>query len=410
MSNYSLSDLNRHIRQVIALNFSAPLWVAAEISQCGLSKGHYYLDLVQKEADATEVVAQGMAMIWAADHRRMLQAHGLHLTALLQPGTQVRIQVIVEFNERYGMKLQVIDIDPDFTLGQLEMQRRKTIEALRNLGLLARNRALTLPKVLQRVAIISSKEAAGYHDFVKHLQANKFGYGYEIKLFESLVQGNRAVSEITAALSQIKMIASYFDVVVLIRGGGSKLDLAVFDDFDLARSVAEFPLPIFTGIGHETDESVTDMVAHTALKTPTAVADFLLQHHLAFEQQLLQTAEQIRQIGEYRTKMEQLALERLEMATRFAGKERLRTAAHLLDTVADILPVATRNLLKRQQERLFQLEALCRATHPETILKRGYAIVRKKGKVIASMKEAPVEGTLEIQWHDGVKTVTSVPI
>ncbi len=408
MANYSLSDLNRHIRQVVALNFSAPLWVSAEIAQCGLSKGHYYLDLVQKEEGAADIVAQGMAMIWGADHKRMLKTYGSSLLDLLQSGTQIRVQVIVEYHERYGLKLQVIDIDPDFTLGQLEIQRRKTIEALRNLGLLTRNRSLPLPKVLQRVAVISSRDAAGYHDFVKHLQENKFGYCYDFQLFETAVQGVRAVSEITEALSRIKIILGCFDIVVLIRGGGSKLDLAVFDDFDLASAVAEFPLPILTGIGHETDESVTDMVSHTALKTPTAVADFLLQHHLIFEQKLLQTAEQIRQIGEYRTKMEEIALERLEMVARFAGKERLRTASYLLDTVVEILPNTVRNTLKRHQERLVQIEALCRAIHPETALKRGYAIVRKSGTIVTSVKEVVTESPLEIQWHDGTIVVHSL--
>ena len=397
---YSLFDLNEHIRRVLALNYQQPIWIAAEIAQVGQSRGHYYLDLVQKGA-GDDILAQSPAVLWATDFRRLRSAFGPDLDMVLREGLEVKMQVRVDFHERYGLKLIIADLDPAYTFGQLELRRRQTIQTLRELGLLEQNRMLTLPTVLQRIAVVTSEGAAGFQDFREHLEKNTFGYRFECQLFASAVQGKNAESEIQFALEMILAKKQNFDCVVIVRGGGARLDLAAFDGLELCKTVALMPLPVFTGIGHDVDETVLDLVAHTALKTPTAVADFLLQHNLFFENEIFRLAENIRAASGFHLKNNQLGLERLEMSARLGSRERLRSAAQRLVLLEESLPALMLQLFRNQNRRLEQAEAICHAFQPESILRRGYSLTLKEGKVVTSSSEVGAGDVLETRLRTG---------
>ena len=398
---YSLFDLNEHIRRVLALNYQQPVWIAAEIAQVGQSRGHYYLDLVQK-GTGDDILAQSPAVLWSSDFRRLRSALGPDLDMVLREGLEVKMQVRVDFHERYGLKLIIADLDPAYTFGQLELRRRETIQTLRELGLLNQNRTLPLPPVLQRIAVVTSEGAAGFQDFREHLEKNSFGYRFECQLFASAVQGKNSESEIQFSLEMILAKKQNFDCVVIVRGGGARLDLTAFDGLELCKTVAQMPLPVFTGIGHDVDETVLDLVAHTALKTPTAVADFLLQHNLFFENEIFRLAENIRAASSFHLKNNQLGLERLEMAARLGSRERLRSSAQRLVSLEESLPFLTLQLLRNQHQRLEQVEAICRAFQPESILRRGYSLTLKDGKVVTSSSEVGAGDVLETRLRTGI--------
>ncbi len=228
----------------------------------------------------------------------------------------------------------------------MNLRRRQTIQTLRELGLLDRNRALPLPPVLQRIAVVTSEGAAGFQDFREHLEKNAFGYRFACELFASSVQGKTAETELIAALNQVAGRNAAFDCVVIVRGGGARTDLAVFDGLELCKTVAEMPLPVFTGIGHDVDESVLDLTACAALKTPTAVADFLLQHNLFFENEIFRLGAQIRDSGYYALKISRLELDGLETATSVERRERTGAAGRDIDAVEKTLPALASQLLR----------------------------------------------------------------
>ncbi|GAB4493565.1 MAG: exodeoxyribonuclease VII large subunit [Saprospiraceae bacterium] len=398
---YSLFDLNEHIRRALALNFQQPVWIAAEIAQAGQWRGHFYLDLVQKGAD-DDIVAQSQAVLWANDYRKLRATFGLQLDAVLREGLEVKMQVRVDFHERYGLKLVIADLDPAYTFGQLELRRRQTVQTLRELGLFDKNRSLLLPPVLQRIAVVASEGAAGYQDFREHLEKNIFGYQFDCQLFASAVQGKNAETELYEALEQVALQHEKFDCAVIVRGGGARLDLAAFDGLELCKTVAQMPLPVLTGIGHDVDETVLDLVAYTALKTPTAAADFLLQHNLFFENGILRLAENIRAASDFILKINQLELERVEAATQFGSRECLRTATRHLDILEEKLPDFTLQILRNQNRFLEQSEAICQAFDPASVLRRGYSLTLKNGKVVTSAKDVEAGDVLETRLRDGV--------
>lgn len=397
---YSLFDLNEHLRRVVALNFPQSVWIAAEIAQIGRSRGHWYLDLVQKGTDET-FVAQGQAALWAADHRRLRAALGPALDAVLREGLAVKLRVRPDFHERYGLKLHIEDVDPAHTLGQLALQRQQALQTLKAAGLLERNRQLPLPLVLQRIAVVSSEDAAGYQDFREHLAQNAWGYRFQCRFFQAAVQGRHAESELIRALDNIRAQAADFDGAVLLRGGGARLDLAVFDALDLARTVAMMPLPVFSGIGHDVDESLLDLVAHTALKTPTAVADFLLQLNASFESQVLQLGLHLQRLGEHHTQAAHNVLENAQQHLHWAVRQRCQNAQHQLDTTSQRLDQATALFRERRHRALDQANALCAALDPQKALRRGYTLTYQNGKLLRAATEVEPGIPLETKFWDG---------
>ncbi len=273
MKKYSLYQLQVYLQRVITLNFQEPVWVTAEISKSKASRGHIFLELVEKHAGDDEICAQGKAALWSRNIPGISSKLSVPLEDLLKEGTEVSIQIEVSYHTMHGLSLSVIDIDVEYTLGRMELHRQETIVRLKREGLLQLNSHIVLPDVIQRIAVISSSSASGYQDFIHHLDQNEYGYDFQVDLFPSAMQGTQLESEVRSALAQINQQDEYYDVIVLIRGGGSKLDLAGFDLYEVAKAISHSRLPVFTGIGHETDTTIADLVADVRAATPTAAAE-----------------------------------------------------------------------------------------------------------------------------------------
>lgn len=283
----TLSELQRRVKSSLDDTFPLPVWVVAEISEMTVNRsGHCYLDLVETEPGTDSVIARCRATIWSYTFRMLKPYFETTTGQSFSDGLKVLLQAKVEYHEVYGFSLNIRDIDPVYTLGDLARQRRTIIQRLQDDGVFEMNKDLELPTVAQRIAIISSPTAAGLQDFLDQLHNNPHKFVFYTRLFPAIMQGNEAPRSITNALEQIYRYEDFFDVVVIIRGGGAQLDLACFDQYELAFNVAQFPLPVITGIGHEKDDTVVDLVAHTRMKTPTAVAEFLISGALQFSQQL----------------------------------------------------------------------------------------------------------------------------
>jgi exodeoxyribonuclease VII large subunit len=399
MQPLSLFDLNEYIRRVLALNFREALWITAEVAACKPSRGHYYLDLIEKEA--TELLAQASAVLWARQYQQLRLTHGMALDDLLKEGVQLKLLVRVDFHERYGLKLVIEDIDPAYTYGQMELQRREALEQLRREGLLERNQMLSLPMALQRIAVISAETAAGWQDFREHLDQNIFGYAFSCTLFRSAMQGDQVALEFPRALAAIRSRATEFDAIVIVRGGGARIDLAAFDQLDLARAVALMPLPVLSGIGHDIDQTVVDLVAHTAMKTPTAVADFLVQHNLFFENSLLRIVENIRFHGEYRVKNNTVDLESMQSRLLWSARSVLRVQSGQVQHAESTLPALVHQGLRNAARVLQEAERRCNDMDPEQVLRRGYSITQHQGKVLRSASGLKAGDILETRLATG---------
>lgn len=309
----SISELNGQVKKVLSQNFTAPVWVIGEISELNVNaSGHCYMTLIEKGDTEDRIVAQARATVWSYTFRMLRPFFETSTGQRLRDGIKVLLQVSVEFHELYGYSLNVRNIDPTYTLGDQAMKRREIIQRLTDEGVFTMNKELELPLVPQKIAVISSPTAAGYLDFMEQLNNNSAGYRFYTCLFPAIMQGDQAEKSIVDALDRIFPYEDLFDVVVIIRGGGSQVDLSCFDNYQVACHVTQFPLPVLTGIGHEKDDSIVDLVAHTRLKTPTAVAGFILDGVSAFEEriQLLwkETSEKVTELMEVeKERLEELA-------------------------------------------------------------------------------------------------------
>src|SRR5690606_4642205 len=274
---------------------------------------------------------------------------------LLRPGLAVKLKVNVDYHERYGFKLIIEDIDPAFTIGQLAIQREAILQALSRKGLLDMNKRHALPVVIQRLAVISSSRAAGWIDFSEHLTSNRYGYAIRHVLFESAMQGQSVERDMLAAFDSIEARKEDFDAVAILRGGGGRTDLSVFDNQAVAERLAGFPLPVLVGIGHEIDQSILDVVAHSSLKTPTALADFIIEHNLAFDMRLERLSRVIRQAAEARITGEKRQLEALAADLRYAVHQSVWGRQMHLEQLRTGLAHARDNALRQATHRLERL-------------------------------------------------------
>lgn len=283
----TLLELNKNIQESIKTGFPDTIWVIAEISEVKVNRnGHCYLELIEKDAISDYIIARSRGTIWAFTFR-MLKPYFENITGQeLVPGLKVLIKASVEFHELYGFSLNIADIDPSYTLGDLAQKRAEIIKRLEDEGVIGMNKELSFPIVPQKIAIISSETAAGYQDFINQLENNSYGYTFYFKLFPSIMQGMQAEESIIHSLEKIYEYEDFFDIVVIIRGGGSQADLSCFNNYLLAANIAQYPLPVLTGIGHDKDESVADLVAYHKLKTPTAVAEYIIEKTAEFEDNL----------------------------------------------------------------------------------------------------------------------------
>jgi len=401
MDHYSLFELNEYIRRIVALNFPTGLWISCEIAQVNESRGHHYFNLIEKDETDGAIIAQSEAVMWQRSYRSLRRKIGKTMDSLLQNGITVMLKVTVDFHERYGLKLTIQDIDPVYTMGKLEQQRQETIASLHSRGLLTRNRELSLPKVIQRIAVISSVTAAGYKDYQEHLMVNAYGYKFHSTLLPAAVQGQNAVAEITNQLEKVALRPDLYDCVVLTRGGGARLDLMAFDQLALCEKIAQCPIPVLAGIGHEVDETVTDLVAHKSLKTPTAVAAFIIENNLHFESELIDIGQWIQQtIGDRLTTQEQ-QLREYEQILSIQPQNLLLQNGRMLDYLTEELPRLITQQVGHASRDLNQLEQVVGLLDPTAVLARGYSLTMKEGQLIRSAKDVKKGDQIQTKFGDG---------
>ena len=383
-SSLTLSQLTERIGHVLHTTFTESVWLQAEISELNVRGGHCYLELVEKDATGRSFAAKMRANCWASVYTR-LHAYFLKETGnVLAVGQQVLVAVEVRFHPAFGLSLNIVDIEPSFTLGALARQRRLTIERLRAEGVMDMNRQVAIPTLPRRIAVISADSAAGYGDFHHQLMHNTRGFLFQPTLFPALMQGDKAAVSIIGALEQIYESQQNFDVVVLIRGGGASTDLACFDDYDLALHCAQFPLPIIAGIGHMRDTSVVDMVVHTSLKTPTAVAEWLLNR---FQQQydlLQQAAHSLAYLLQTHLQQHRQNIDQLRMRIHAQMLRRVMTEKNWLELASKTLELHS----------------------PQRILSQGYTLTISGGRVVRSASELTPGDHIITEFADG--TITSV--
>ena len=400
-SSYSLYELNEYIRRVIALNFAEPIWVNAEISQIKEVRGNVYMDLVYHDDQTNEIKAQISAGIWFKSYLFLKNKLGALLPSLLSEGTHVLLKVQVEFTERYGMKLIVEDIDPSFTIGQMEMNRQKILQKLFDEGLTHQNKLTKLPAVIQRIAVISSDNAAGYIDFINHLSQNPYGYQFKTTLFRASLQGQNTEREVCQALNDISEDASKYDCTVIIRGGGSKLDLAWFDNFNIGARIAKSPIPVMTGIGHDINATVADTVAHTTLKTPTATADFIINHNMDFEAKIIETTNWITQLAGRYLRQHELMLGQTNQMLSMLPMEKIKNQHLNIDNRFNQLITLAKNKLRKHQDQITFADKQMEILQPSNMLKKGYTILRQNAVVVSRLQAFDKNGKTEIEFFDG---------
>ncbi len=377
-------------------------WVQAELSEVREGyNGHCYIELVQKAERGNALLAKARGTIWANVYKILKPYFEKTAGQLFTAGLKVLLQVSVEFHEQYGLSLTVHDIDPTYTLGDMARRRREIIQQLEEEGVLTLNKELTLPALPQRIAVISAAGAAGYGDFCDQLMGNPYGFVFYPHLFPAVMQGDRVEETLIAALDRIAVQRDRWDVVVIIRGGGATSDLSGFDTYDLAVNCAQFPLPIITGIGHERDDTVLDMVAHTRVKTPTAAAEHLIACMLDAASVLDDMVAALGmgitdRIHQEEKRVEQIA-QRLPVLCSLA----CTNGMHRIEQIEVRMHTALQRTLMEQWHRLEVMGKVIDGASPMNILQRGYSITRCDGRVVRSTKELPQGAVLMTELAEG---------
>lgn len=443
----TLLELNKSIQEKINLDFPNALWIIAEISELKVNRnGHCYLELIEKDLVNDNIIAKSRATIWAFTFR-MLRPYFENTTGHeLNQGIKILVKANIEFHELYGLSLNISDIDPNYTLGDLAQKKAELLKKLEDEGVLTMNREVSFPLVPQKIAIISSETAAGYQDFINQLENNSFGFRFYTKLFPATMQGLKTEESIIHALDQIYNYEDFFDIVVIIRGGGSQADLNSFNTHLLATNIAQFPLPVLTGIGHEKDESIIDIVAHKKLKTPTAVAEYILEKTSEFETNLFLLRDNIldlvtMHLGSQKSKLFQqsavlvptiknninkkhfyfnLITEEFKHKLNQVKKNKLNGLYKLIILVEKISQKSIYNQLEKinlikdkinhksilyTQKQSLILENLNNRTvllDPENILKRGYSITYFEGKKLNNLNNISKNDEIITKLFSGI--------
>ncbi|MBR5201549.1 MAG: exodeoxyribonuclease VII large subunit [Alistipes sp.] len=397
----TLLDLQRMVRATLESRFRDPLWISSEISELKVNRsGHCYLNLVEKGSTDGAPRAEARAVIWKSAWAPMASMFEAATGATLRAGLRVLVRVVVSYHEVYGFSLQIIDLDPRYTLGEVERRRRETIARLQQDGVWDMNRELTLPRPTLRIAIVSSDTAAGYQDFMNELCRNT--YRFETTLFRSLMQGDAAEESIVAALSAIAAREDEFDVVAIIRGGGSTSDLALFDSYLIASYVAQFPLPIFSGIGHDKDVSVVDMVAHTSLKTPTAVATKLVEM-ADYEMNLVDNiAADIAYLVESRLQNEDMRIYTYGTNIERFATGYINDSLNRIELINNNIHNRIELIFSSEEQRLNEAERALKSYSIDNILRLGFAVARNQDGAIRSIANTHVGQSVDIELLDGI--------
>lgn len=400
----TLYELNSMVKDAIELTLDRPYWVEAELSEAREVRGHCYMELIQKDIFSPTPVARASAKCWRTTWLKLKPKFEQATGQSLHAGMKLMLRVTASFHEAYGFAWIVQDIDPTYTLGDMARKRLEIIKQLKAEGVFDLQKELPMPMFAQRVAVISSENAAGYGDFCHQLLDNEYGFRFHAELFPAIMQGEQVEPTIVEALNEIYGRQADFDAVVIIRGGGATADMSGFDTLALAENVANFPLPIITGIGHDRDESVIDMVSNTRVKTPTAAAAFLVDnlaqvwshindcqnsivslvsHRMDMEQSRLRNLSQrIPTLFSLVKERQTARLERLETRMATLTRDHLSEARHHLIILAGNITPMTDRLITREKNRLEQLSLRLQALDPQLLLRRGYSITLHNGKAV----------------------------
>ncbi|WP_420581715.1 exodeoxyribonuclease VII large subunit [Reichenbachiella sp.] len=385
MNHYSLQEFNLLVKDVLSTNLERSYWIIAEIGQINLhGNGHCYLELVEKENNYVKAKSRGT--IWANVFREIHPWFVSQTGSELKQGMKVLLNASLEFHEVYGLSLNIRDIDVNFTIGERERKKQETIKLLESEGIIDMNQSLVLPIVPQQLAIISSESAAGYEDFINQFEGNPYQYQATLDLFPATMQGDAAPQSIIDALHKINESNKNYEAIILIRGGGSKIDLDCFDDYDLCSHLAQFPLPIITGIGHERDQSIADLVAHTRLKTPTSVAEFLIAKMSTFESEINQIQESIgRQTQELLLRQNE-RINEIKFKWQLSVNQILQKNFFELEQCTHTIEQKPTIIVNHLRANLDHNQKLIDAYDPQNILNKGYSITRLNGKALKNQK------------------------
>ena len=403
MTPVTLYELNLRVRAVLEDSLSEPVWIQAELSSVSTRGPHCYVEFVQKAEEGNTFIAKAKGQIWGSKWALIRPYFERTTGQPLSPGMQVMVQVEVTFHEIYGYALNVIDINPTYTLGDIARRRQEILRQLEEEGIIDLNKELELPIPVQRIAVISAEGAAGWGDFQNQLLNNDYGLAFHVQLFPAIMQGERVEQTIISALNHIAAEQDCWDVVVIIRGGGATSDLTGFDTLALAENVAQFPLPVITGIGHERDDTVLDIVSHTRVKTPTAAAEFLI--HLGVEQLLrIDNLKAAITDGALQLLHQQhLRLERLTGRIPSLWELYKTNHLHRLDSTMSDLQNTIRTILDRQRHRLELVTTQLDAADPARIYRLGYSVVRKDGRAVRDASLLKTDDEVEITMEHGTK-------
>ncbi len=397
---FTLLELNHMVRETIERQMDGKYWVEAELSDLH-DRNHCYMELVENDPFGPTPLAKARAVCWANRWTALRSKFERQTQQQLRPGIKVRMMVTPTFHEAYGFAYQVSDIDPDYTLGDIVRKRMEIIRQLKEAGIFDLQRELVLPRFAQRIAVISSSQAAGYGDFCHQIDDNSYGLSFSHELFAAIMQGEQVEQSVIAALDRINARIDEFDVVVIIRGGGATTDMSGFDTLALAENVANFPLPIITGIGHDRDECILDMVSYMRVKTPTAAAAFLIDHLSEVYTALVSARERISRIAERHLAYEKMRLKQLadRIPTLFALTRERQTKR--IDALAHRLDSAATQRLERERHRLQLVAQRAQAQDPIHILRRGYSITLHNGHALRSGDELADGDIIETRLEQG---------
>ena len=423
MKTITLYELNSLVRQTIEIGLPKSYWVEAEISELRENGGHCYLELIEKDKRYNTPIAKASARCWRQTWG-MVKPYFENTTGQqLRAGMKVLIEVYAQFHEAYGFSWIISDIDPNYTLGDMARKRQEIIKRLKEEGVFDLNKQLDLPLFSQRIAVISSKSAAGYGDFANQLYGNQYGYYFEAELFAATMQGEDVERSIIKALNAINDRCDDFDCVVIIRGGGATSDMSGFDALELAENVANFPLPIITGIGHDRDECILDMVSHTRVKTPTAAAALLIDNLHTAERRIDDARQRIANLTSRKMEVEKLRLSRLaerlpalfgsvkdkqearlnilqERLFRLA-EIRLSNCENIVGQLEKKISLTAEHLLMVEKHRLELLEGRAQNLDPQLLLRRGYSITLVGGKALSDPSQVKQGDKIETRLEKG---------
>lgn len=405
----TLYELNIQIRDIIEETMSESYWVQAELSDVRENNGHCYMELIQKDEHSNTPIAKARASCWR-NTWMLIRPYFERVTGqTMHSGMKVLLQVHAQFHENFGFSWIIEDINPEFTIGDMARKRLEIIRQLKEEGVYDLQKELHIPMFAQHIAVISSETAAGYGDFCDQLINNDFGFHFATRLYPAIMQGEGVEQSVISALNRINEDIEQgvaIDVVVIIRGGGATSDLSGFDTLELAENVANFPIPIITGIGHERDESVLDMISHTRVKTPTAAAALLIENLMEVWQTVQSLEDRITSVVSDRIKREYQQLEHFSKTIPLQFAMLQQKNQFLLDTITNNLRPLLKRYMMQESHQLEMLGQRIKALDPQVLLLRGYSITLHDGKAVRDVKK--LKSGDEIETRVAYGTIKSI--